>query len=537
MKRFEQMEVRRFEQQVAPRLDTPTGLYPHAAPAHIPTSPIPPVDLSGVGDALKNLGALAAQLGELKREADRETDELAMLDYKAAHERISGEVRREFSELPITEQGEALDSYRLTFEQRLGAEVEKIPMSKELRQKMSRLQSFHFEQFGNVLADQQLHNQAKYISQHYVNDFRAYYDGGNVEMTGKSWDLANAKGINLGMTREQAISGAAANNLALQLPNLPTGVLASDLDEYDRALDKGDDFVEIGDGAKISRKDLARLRDATESQLHKREREETDAFLASVVDGTNEYTRDDLKRMHDDGILSDRQFKAWTSVLEKAEEREMRAAKRGEPTATETGRVAAQKQAALLLRCEMVNFSANEQYRIRQVEEFRKLAVGLFADDPRRLRETLRQIDRISTESSTGKGAFSTPLGQRVKNHLLDTMKNDPYVHSQAAIRGKYGAEYSRLSPEVQEQIMARQYALYDTVKQMVLDGRPYLEIKKVIDEEARSINSAAVEEYLKTPAQSFVYGKTKDGTVWAFDAKTKQPLFPVKSIPQGGNK
>lgn len=537
MKRFEQMEQRRFEQQVDPKLDTPTGLYPHAAPAHVPTSPIPPLDLSGINDAVRNLGLLADRIGDLKREADRETDELAMLDYKAAHERISGEVKREFSQLPIAEQGEALENYRLTFEQRLGAEVENIPMSKGLRQKISRLQSYHFEQFGNVLAGETLRNQEAYNTAHTVNDFRAAVESGNVEATGAFFDKAQNRGINLGMTREQAISHAAANNLALQLPNQSCGTLAQNLKEYDLTLKEKQEYYDIGEGLKISRKDLVKVRNAAEAQLHKREREETDAFLARVVDGTNELTRDDLKRMHDDGKLSDRQFTQWTEVLKAEEARAQRAAKKGEPTATETGRAAAQKQAALLLRCEMVNFSANEQYRIRQVEEFRKLAVSLFADDPKRLRETLHEIDRISTASSTGKSVFSTPLGQRVKNHLLDTMKADPYVHSNNAISAKYGAEYSKLSPEVQEQIMARQYALYDTVKQMVVAGRPFPEIRKVIDEEAQSINSAAVAEYLKTPAQSFKYG-VKDGVVWAFDAKTNQPLFPVGRAPaQGGKK
>lgn len=301
MKRFEPMEQRRFEPQVAPKLDTPTGLYPSAAAAHVPAAPIPTVDLSGINDALRNLGALSAQLGDLKREADRETDELAMIDYDGLRRTTAAQITQEFDQLPITEQnGEAVAGHAQRYTDLVAEGLKKIPMSDRYREVMAHLAYSHSKQFEMELNGRALHNQVKYDADRMVANVRSPMDAGDVATTAARYDFAVSRGVRLGMSREQAISRAALNNLANGLSALDAPTLDDQLRQIDAELATDKKEFRVGeekDGFKMTRADLLKLRELALREQHRR----FDAGYeeAQKLRETGDFTPEKIRELYD----------------------------------------------------------------------------------------------------------------------------------------------------------------------------------------------------------------------------------------------
>lgn len=531
MKRFEQMEQRRFAQEVAPNIDEAVPA-PVRGPVRLepPKTQLP--DISAVQTALQEGARLTVQLVNLRKNAEDKADELAQIEFDGWVRAEQTRRSTEFAALPIAEQNRLYEEYRTNFTEAANAKADELGFSLRRRQVVGRMITSYGDQFGARMYAESTRALEKRNIEMEVNNFRGLIENADVQAVGPAHDKLTARGIDPGMTRNQAISRAAYNNLLGQLPQLTPAELSERVDEYARTLEGEQEYYDIGGGAKIGRKDLTRLRENADTMLYHKEREENAAFYIRVADGTNELTVEDVSN---DPTMSPRQKRNWIRVLKAQEAAKAKAQAKVANTAAREQAAAAKRErdaaaAKLKLSADATQFSADNNLRIKQLREFHDRAAEALSGDPVLLVKTIVEIDKTAEASALDTKVWNSPVGQQVKSYLDDRMYGDNYVHTQDAIRGKFGKTYDALPPELQQMVLIRQCALVDSVKQMVRDGARLSEIKKVIDDERTGINSAVISEYLAVRPR-FVKAKDKQGREYWTDPRTGQVIAPVKEV------
>lgn len=308
--------MKRLEQQVDPKLGTPAGLYPQAAPIHVNTPPIAPVvDPRQVDGALRNLAGLTAQLGNLRKEADDEADELAMAEFNGYRIKREREMLAEFAELDINDQSdEAIRSMSESFGAALDDYAKGLPFSDRRREVVNSLvRSYQLQNSGRLKAES-LANKARWINTTRKRQFDEAVAAADIPLVRQLHGQMTAKGQDPGMTLEQAVSGAARNQYLAALPTLDAEQLDKRIDFIrDELGSDNTEFAYDDSGNKIGREDLAKVLHAAKLEQHRRYEE--GAATADKLRATGDFTEAKVEELYRTGAINAKQKKAYLGEI------------------------------------------------------------------------------------------------------------------------------------------------------------------------------------------------------------------------------
>lgn len=311
--------MKRLEQQVLPEyghaIPAPTRGYSHLAP---PDTRGP--DLSAAQEAMRNLANLTVHLGHLREKAQNEADELAMLEFDGWVKREQLTRAEEFAKLPLADQTRAAEEYRTRFVEDAREFAANLDLSDRRRQVVSRLIDNRGGEFGARLGMESTRRLEKSNCDKAMTNFRGSIDAGKVREVREWYAWLDKKGIDPGITLEQAVSRASFVNLRDGMAAKSNVELDEQIAAIDAELKKNDSVFIIDDaGTGMLRHDMERLRDAAlkaRSERYARDYEEIAKLKAQ-----GELDEAGLDAMLKTGRLTPRQYKSLKSEFA-AERRE-----------------------------------------------------------------------------------------------------------------------------------------------------------------------------------------------------------------------
>ena len=472
--------MNRLEQRVLPNLDANIPA-PVRGAVHITPPDARGPDLSAAQDALHNLARLSVHLQGLREKAQNEADELAMIEFDGWVKREETLRATEFAQLPLADQKRMAEEYRTRFVRDAAEFSQTLDLSDRRRQVVSRLIASRGDGFGARLFMESTRRLEQRNIETGINHFKSLQGAGDVPGTLDAFDRLHEKGINLGMTREQAGSRAAYNNLAGAL----AGKSNTDLDEQikiineDLATDAAD--FPVGDGeTRLLRSDMEKLRDLALKEQHRR----FDAGYEAILQKKREGTLDEMEldRMLKSGEISEKLYKTATGEL-KREKKEIERARSAEARARQreervrrTDDLAQARQFILdqQLRPGALDFDANA----RGIERVIREADTLSEKERSSLLATLksaRDADKL----------FSSTSGQVVARWLLENFTDSETGEYANLGWDPWGGD-KNTSQELQQKVFGE---LRDMAKEMLYRGEPPAIIIETLYNKAGEVN------------------------------------------------